>query len=521
MADSSTFVTGIYNGVPTTFTSYETAVQNGATNISGGPSGTTIQQQTAAANQALAPISMDQLQTQTAITVPQQTPTVNPTDAVAASAQTTVQSLEQYMAPMAAGEADYNKQLQDYISQLSGTGGRGEAQLQAEQAAGLPQQRQQLANLQAQILAKVAEATKSNASYEQLIANLENPQNAQQQGIPMSAIIGQQAQVRKMQLADANNKSADLGLLQAVASGLQGNVQAMQENINRSVDLRYQDRLDELNIKKQQLDLIRGQLDKEEARIADAWEKKYAADQQKLQEEKAKAKNNLAMIVQQGIRTPYANLGGEIANAQTGQGWASAANFQRDTGMTVDQAYQRGLVTDVSSQRIQESSILQNWINQYPDAGITLQDTLQEAQSKVLGSRSYRKSISSGGGTVSERLLLGQKSIISTYQSQLDQQRQSSTDHFANPDTYRKAKSDYVASGGTPADFFQIFPLEVYIAPPNRQGDLLGSATEIKQGTTAANQSELQSLLDLSNGGTDLSKLNLGQLARLQALLGQ
>lgn len=361
-------------------------------------------------------VSMSSLSPATPLNVPTATPTPDALAPAVASGTQTTKSLQDYIKeltpPVTETSNQYNA-LSDQISKLlPGIGGRGEAQLKAEQDAGLPDLKKRLSDINAQLLTKVAEATKASTSYEQLIANLENPQNAQQQGIPMSAIIGQQAQVRKAQLADNNARAADIGLLQAYAQGLQGQVQAAQEGVNRAIDLKYQDRESELNLKLQQLSILEGKLNKEEAITAEALKRKYADEQAKIEEDKAKAKENISLAFQANVQTQFVNKNGEFYNARTGEGYSDPNAFFKAAGVkSFEEAYKKGLVTDVTPERLADLEFVSQLRAKYPDAGIALGDSAQTAQSKVSKSRIYqdqvrapigatRSSGGSGGATV-------------------------------------------------------------------------------------------------------------------------
>lgn len=343
------------------------------------------------------PITMAQMYPAQPITVPTAPATPNPAEATAASAAQTTKTLDQYIKELTPTPTATSQQYESLLGELNnllpGLTGRGSDQLAAETQAGLPDLKQKLAGLNAQILSKVAELTKSNASYEQLIANLENPANAQQQGIPMSAIIGQQAQARKAQLAEANSKSADLGLLQAVASGMQGNIQAMQQGIDRAIDLKYQDRESTVNLKMQQLQLLEGKLNKEEAIQKAALERKYNEEREKLAEEKAKAKENINLAFSANVQTKFTNKGGEFFRVSDGKSYSDPAEFFRDAGVTSFQdAYSRGLVTDVSAQRLADIGYVSQLRAKYSDAGIAFSDTASDAEAKVArNSKIYRE----------------------------------------------------------------------------------------------------------------------------------
>jgi surface antigen len=337
------------------------------------------------------PISMAQMYPAQPITVPTAPATPNPAEATVASASETTKTLDQYIKEMTPQKTETSQQYDSILGELNnllpGLTGRGSDQLAAETQAGLPDLKQKLAGLNAQILSKVAELTKSNASYEQLIANLENPANAQQQGIPMSAIIGQQAQARKAQLAEANSKSADLGLLQAVASGMQGNIQAMQQGIDRAIDLKYQDRESTVNLKMQQLQLLEGKLNKEEAIQKAALERKYNEEREKLAEEKAKAKENINLAFEANVQTKFVNKGGEFFRVSDGKPYGDINSFFADAGVkSFDEAYQRGLVTDVDRQRLEDIDFASQARAKYWDAGIKVGDTMSTIAQKIKNS---------------------------------------------------------------------------------------------------------------------------------------
>lgn len=369
------------------------------------------------------PITLESLQATQALTVPTATPQADNLAPVTAEAQQTSKSLADYIKEVTPPESqtskDYNALLGDINTLLPGLGNRGAEQLAAEQQANLPELKQRLAGLNAQILAKVAEANKSNASYEALIASLEDPRNQQQQGIPMAAIIGQQAQVRKAQLAEANNKSADLLLLQAVASGLQGNVNAMQSSIDRAIDLKYQDKLDTIYIKQQQLSYLKNILDQEEDRFAlastrkreddiKALERKYNEERERIAEQKAQAKEKINLAFTANVQTPLMNVNGEWTRISDGKTYATPEELWKDFPQlknSFDNAYKMGLVTDVSSQRLADIEYIQQLRAKYNDAGITMGDTATSAEQKVQkNSRIYREETrapqyASGGGS--------------------------------------------------------------------------------------------------------------------------
>jgi hypothetical protein len=331
----------------TTYTSYDVFKQYNPTGVGGTPgtpAGADI------SNQA---ISLDKLATANPITVPPATPTVDPLAGAVAGAEQTVKSYDEYLKTVTPPETEtskeYDRLVGDLDTLLPGLTGRGAAQSKAEADAGLPEKQKQLADINARILTAVAEAKQSDTSYEKLIANLENPQNAQQQGIPMNAIIGQQAQVRKMQLAEHNAKAADLGLMQAFALGLQGQVEAAQKGVDRAIDLKYADREATVKLKLDQLKLLEGKLNKEEEAAKKALELKYNAEQTKIAEEKAEQKTNVTTALNSNIKTRFTNWNGKFYDTMTGVVYPNPPAFFKAAGVTsFEDAYAKGLVSDVT-----------------------------------------------------------------------------------------------------------------------------------------------------------------------------
>lgn len=335
-------------------------------------------------------ISLGSLTPATALELPATPPQANPTETATSGATETSKSLESYIKELTPPETETSKKYDSLVSELQtllpGLKGRGEEQVKKEEEAGLPDLKKKLAEINAQILSKVAETTKTNASYEQLIQSLEN------QNIPMGLIIGQQAQARKLQLAEANSKSADLGLLQAVAAGLQGNITAMQQGIDRAIDLKYQDRESELNVKLEQLKLLEGKLTKEEERTKTALERKYNEEQEKIKEEKSKSKENVNLAFSANIQTQFTNKNGEFFRTSDGKPAGTPEEFFAMAGVkSFEEAYRRGLVTDLNAERVADLEFINTARANYPDANIKLTDTAEQVAAKVRSSAKYRK----------------------------------------------------------------------------------------------------------------------------------
>lgn len=320
-------------------------------------------------------IKVDQSFTQTPIQTVQNTPQSDTSGSLMAGirAGMSVPDITKAITPAQTETSQKVSAAQAKLEELIGQmGGKGAATTKAEQDAGLPELKKNLAELNSQILTKSAE-------YDKLFTDIEG------KPIPMSDINSQQRQVIRQ-------KAAEVGLLQARALGMQGQVQSAQETAKRAVDLMYQDKEDEFNLRLKQLDILTPQLDKEEKRQADALTLKLNAEKDLLDEEKAASKVNLGLVLEAGINTPYVNKGGEWFNTRNGKPYSKPAELFKDAGVSsFEELYAKGLVTDYSPDRAADRNFVSQVMAKYPDAGVTISDTPETAQAKLSKSRIYQK----------------------------------------------------------------------------------------------------------------------------------
>jgi len=222
-------------------------------------------------------------------------------DAVVASAKATSDAL---IVDDAQADVDETKEEREVVrgsieEALGQLGERGSDQAQAEIDAGLPGLSQDLADINADILSR-------NAEYEQLIQSAEG----QGTGMTIRKVLGQQGQIRKM-------KASEIGLLQARALGLQGQIQASQNAVNRAIDLKYSTIEASLDLYQFQLDSIGEDLSEEQRVLWDAQNRMLEEERTRVAEEKASdtQKENIALqIIQNGGDSALAN---QISNAPT------------------------------------------------------------------------------------------------------------------------------------------------------------------------------------------------------------
>lgn len=277
---------------------------------------------------------------QTAYTIPT-APLSNSADvamAGATSASTQMTAEQKALADRAAKDQSTYDKLSSEINTLLGSAtGQGAATIEAEKAAGVPQMQKQLQGINSQIQTKLAEFKIIQDKY------AETQQVVEGRTIPMSLITGKTAELNRSLALQKNTFASEIGLLQAQAQVVQGDLALAKETANRAVDLKYEDIRTQIQVKMQQLDMIRDSLT--------ATEKKQAA------------------ILESQYQTADNNLSIQIAN-------------EKDKNAT-----------------------LLNAMQNYPDAGISMTDTLEQANQKIVSSSQiYQKEIArsgSSGGTPS------------------------------------------------------------------------------------------------------------------------
>lgn len=205
------------------------------------------------------------MQPQTQMTIPDATPTTN-ADVITAGAE---QTSKQITTAQSADEAKLSEGRDELGKLYEGLLGEGKSQLDAEQDNNVPGLKQELTNVNNQITTRLAEFKKLQDEYAKATQYTEG------KAIPMNLIIGQNAERNRALALEKNSMASDIGLLQAQASALQGNLQEAQRMADRAVDLKYEDAKTLIEVKTAQLKLLEGKLDREESKTADALALQY------------------------------------------------------------------------------------------------------------------------------------------------------------------------------------------------------------------------------------------------------
>ena len=234
-------------------------------------------------------ITTDDFTKQEDVSIPGGTPTVDLSSSLVMGANTSIAEIMKMLTPPDT-EADQQQQsLLDNMANLVGENAKmASDQLTAEQSAGLPELRQQFADINAQILSKTAE-------YNVLQTTNKN------KPITMNSIIGNERAIM-------NAQASDIGLLQARALGLQGQIETAQATVDRAIDLKYSTIQAGLEVYQAQLNALMPTLNKQEKLQAQAQQLLLDERQQAINDKKAEEKNI------QSAMLDYINSGGTDNN---------------------------------------------------------------------------------------------------------------------------------------------------------------------------------------------------------------
>ncbi len=220
-------------------------------------------------------------------------------------------------ANMSAEEAKVAKQyneLESEVSKLLGNSvGQGQDLLNAEKVAGVPQLEKELSDLNAQIKVGLAEYQIEKDKYDTL--SLEN----RNKPVTMNSIIGSEASINFARQQALNRKASDIGLLQAQASGVAGNLELAQSTANKAVELKYADIKQLLDVKMQQLSLLGDKLSREEQKTADFLNRQYEQQKAEIdaQEADEKSLNTFTLNAMQDYRSAGIKLGDSYETIQS------------------------------------------------------------------------------------------------------------------------------------------------------------------------------------------------------------
>ena len=438
-------------------------------------------------------ITPESLEATPEITIPEVTEPVGDPNADVAGAEQASSDTDAFIESLTPETTETEEEKSDILSSLVGlTEEFGQApadQLEAEQEAGIPILKADLADVQGQIAVQLAE-------YRDLNTRIEG------KPISMSSIIGQQAQVQRA-------KASSIGILQAQELSLQGKITQAQNTVNRAIDLKYSVVENNINVYEAQLRAIQPQLNKEQQQQATRQQlmlDEYRQDRLDTKQEE-KDINNFALTAQQNGADSA--LVSQIANATTqleaqeiagelgtSEGWQYVATpAQRDA--LIAQGYE---ITQAGGRTYarQPDPAVESYAQQIMNGQIKLANVPADLRNEVSAKVGSSIVASSGGGGGN----VGDSKILQEQKAGKNQWTQS----LANSEYDR-----FIKAGYTPQDAVDSVRRITGFTPKGANYTSSNIPTELKQELITNIQSG-ESLNDLSVSYGDVSSSYLNSL---------
>lgn len=190
---------------------------------------------------------------------------------------------------------------------------------------------------QTALTAATNELATKTASYNAMQANLGGNNSVETSAV----LAAQNAGLTKA-------RAADIGITQAKITAAQGNLSLAQQQVTNAINLKYGDIEAQIKTKQAQLDAIAPNLSAEQKTQAAAQQEILTQQKTQVATDKATATQNLKLVVANNITQPFANEGGTIFDASTGQEFSDPQDFFAAAGVTsFAQAYAQGLIGDI------------------------------------------------------------------------------------------------------------------------------------------------------------------------------
>lgn len=321
-------------------------------------------------------ITPESLQPAAPVTLPQSTLGTSASDATIANANTATKQYQDALNSVAdLTAADANKTTDTAKAQVD---------------AGVNTFKQNLADFNGKVTVANAEYSQLKASQEQANSTLEA--NGIAAGTPAVFYQGEQAANNRQYASLLASKAAEGALYAAQAQAASGNLQTALAIAQNAIDTKYAPIEDQLKVKNAQINALVPLMNEEQQIRAENRQKQNNIDLQNIADEKAKSQENVGLALTAGINTKYVNKNGEFFNTTTGTTFKNPTDFFKEAGVSsFDEAYQKGLVTDLTNSKIADLNTVAQLKAKYGDAGIKVSDSLEVATSKLHSSPTYRK----------------------------------------------------------------------------------------------------------------------------------
>lgn len=255
-----------------------------------------------------APVSVQDIQKPVA-------PIEVPVAPVQTQAPVTTNLAQDILNKTAVAETDAQKTARELSTKISAllpsTVGETQALADAKKQYQVNELSKNLNDINSQILMKQAELNKDDASLAMGIQNIED------KPIAMEFITGQQASVQRQAQIARMAKNAEIGILNARALGLQGNIELATKMAQQAVDLKYAPIKETINLYSAQLKALEPLLSADEKKVAREQEIKTKLAMNEVEQKQADEKKIQELILNASSQGASSSLISKASLAKT------------------------------------------------------------------------------------------------------------------------------------------------------------------------------------------------------------
>lgn len=194
------------------------------------------------------------------------------------------------------------------------------------------------------------------------------------------AVTGYQGAVRRQQAVEAGNIATQL----ATAQGQYDTAEKLAE---QTATLQFSDWQNKINNIKDFINLNQDNLSRSEKLAVSKMTASAAKQQAALDEQK----DNVQLAMTTGVKTQFVNKNGKFFNTADGKVYDSPEAFFKAAGVAnFDEAYKKGLVSDINGQTLDNMDFVKQARAKYSDVSIPLNATQSEVAQIIKGSKTYQ-----------------------------------------------------------------------------------------------------------------------------------
>jgi len=194
-------------------------------------------------------------------------------------------------------------------------------------------------------------------------------------------VVGQQGAIR-------NAQAIQTGVIATQLATAQGKYDTAEKLAEQTATLQFSDWQNKINNIKDFISLNQNNLSQAEKLAVSKMQAQATQQQNTLNDQKA----NVQLALTTGVKTPVVNMNGKFFNTANGQVYPDVPSFLKANNVSsIDEAYKKGLVTDITGQTLDNMDFVKQARAKYSDVSIPLNASPDQVTKIIQGSKIYQK----------------------------------------------------------------------------------------------------------------------------------